>query len=163
MERRQDGFVVSDDPSRVDLDVVHSYLVRSYWSADIPRYIVERAVANSMCFGVYEEASGKQVGFARVITDRATFAWLADVFVLEKYRGRGLSKLLMSTIVDHPDLQLLRRWTLATKDAHGLYAQFGFTPLEDPTRFMVRRNPAVHRDGRYVLPQSEYKPPEAEV
>jgi GNAT superfamily N-acetyltransferase len=155
MERRQNGFVVSDDRSRVDLDVVHGYLVRSYWSAGIPRYIVERAVENSMCFGVYEEASGKQVGFARVVTDRATFAWLADVFVLEEYRGRGLSKLLMSTIMDHPDLQLLRRFALATKDAHGLYAQFGFTPIDHPDRFMVRRNPAVHRDGRYVLPEAE--------
>jgi GNAT superfamily N-acetyltransferase len=155
MERRQDGFFVSDDPSLVDLDVVHGYLVRSYWSAGIPRYIVERAVANSMCFGVYEEASGRQVGFARVVTDRATFAWLADVFVLEEYRGRGLSKLLMSTILDHPDLQALRRFALATKDAQGLYAQFGFTPLEDPSRFMVRRNPAVHRGGRYVLPADD--------
>ncbi|HET9496254.1 MAG TPA: GNAT family N-acetyltransferase [Chloroflexia bacterium] len=155
MERRQDGFVVSDDPALVDLDVVHGYLVRSYWSEGIPRYIVERAVANSMCFGVYEEGSGRQVGFARVVTDRATFAWLADVFVLEEYRGRGLSKLLMATIMDHPDLQTLRRFTLATKDAHGLYAQFGFTPLDNPDRFMVRRNSAVHRDGRYVLPDAE--------
>jgi N-acetylglutamate synthase-like GNAT family acetyltransferase len=153
MERRQDGFVVTDDRLRVDLDVVHGYLTRSYWSAGIPRYIVERAVENSMCFGVYEEGSGRQVGFARVVTDRATFAWLADVFVLEEYRGRGLSKLLMATIMDHPDLQTLRRFALATKDAQGLYAQFGFTPLEDPSRFMVRRNPAVHRDGRYVLPE----------
>jgi GNAT superfamily N-acetyltransferase len=92
------------------------------------------------------------VGFARVITDRATFAWLADVFVLEEYRGRGLSKLLMSTIMDHPYLQILRRFTLATRDAHSLYAQFGFTPLAHPESFMERRNPAVHRDGGYVVP-----------
>ena len=153
MERRQGGFVVSDDPSLVDFDVVHGYLVRSDWSANIPRDLLARAIEHSLCFGVYDEADGRQVGFARVVTDRATYAYLADVFVLEEYRGRGLSKLLMSTIMDHPDLQTLRRWTLATRDAHGLYAQFGFTPLAQPERYMEKRNPAIHRDGRYVQPE----------
>ena len=155
MERRQDGFLVSDDPSLVDLDVVHGYLSRSYWAANIPREMLARAIEHSLCFGVYEEASGRQVGFARVVTDRATYGYLADVFVLEEYRGRGLSKLLMSTIMDHPGLQTLRTFTLATRDAHGLYKQFGFTPLEHPDRFMVRRNPAVYRGGRYVQPEED--------
>jgi GNAT superfamily N-acetyltransferase len=162
MERRQGGFLVSDDPSLVDLDVVHGYLVRSYWATDIPRDMLARAVEHSLCFGIYEEASGRQVGFARVITDRATYAYLADVFVLEEYRGRGLSKLMVATIMDHPDVQTVRTFTLATRDAHGLYAQFGFTPLEHPDRFMVRRNPRVFRDGRYVSPQAEDLRPESE-
>jgi GNAT superfamily N-acetyltransferase len=163
MERKQGGFLVSDDPSLVDLDAVHGYIARSYWAADIPRDMMARAIEHSLCFGVYEEASGRQIGFARVVTDCATFAWLADVFVLEEYRGRGLSKLLMSTILDHPDLETLRRFLLATRDAHGLYAQFGFTPLDNPDRFMVKRNPAVHRDGRYIMSSSEDVQPGAEV
>ncbi len=163
MERKQGGFLVSDDPSLVDLDAVHGYIARSNWAADIPRDMMARAIEHSLCFGVYEEASGRQIGFARVVTDCATFAWLADVFVLEEYRGRGLSKLLMSTILDHPDLETLRRFLLATRDAHGLYAQFGFTPLDNPDRFMVKRNPAVHRDGRYRMSSSEDVQPGAEV
>ena len=149
-----DGFEADDSAERIDVDVVQGFLSTSYWAEGIPREVVERAVAGSLNLGVYD-ADGAMVAYARMVTDRATFAWLADVFVLEEYRGRGLSKLLMSTILDHPDLQALRRFALATKDAQGLYAQFGFTPLEDPSRFMVRRNPAVHRGGRYVLPADD--------
>jgi GNAT superfamily N-acetyltransferase len=136
---------VSTDPQDMQLDVIHDYLARSYWAAGIPRDTVERAVANSLCFGLFQGEA--QVGFARIITDRATFAYLADVFVLEEHRGQGLSKRLMTAITRHPDLQGLRRWMLATRDAHGLYAQFGFRPLKDPERFMELHAPDV-----YALP-----------
>ena len=128
---------IDTDKRRLDLDVIHGFLSASYWSPDVPRETVRRAIENSLCFGVYIGAA--QVGFARVITDLATFAYLADVFVLEAYRGRGLSKRLMDAIVSHPQLQGLRRWMLITRDAHGLYARYGFTPLAAPDRFMERR------------------------
>jgi GNAT superfamily N-acetyltransferase len=136
-------YEVSDDPKRLDLDVVHGYLTRSYWSPGIPREIVARAVANSLCFGVYA-SDDTQVGFARLITDRATYAYLADVFILEDHRGKGLSKKLMETIIAHPDVQGLRRWSLATRDAHSLYARFGFTPIAKPDRLMERHDPDVY-------------------
>ena len=122
----------------MDLDVVHGYLTRSYWSPGVSREVVQRAVENSMPFGVYHR-DGRQVGFARIITDKATYAYLADVFILEEHRGLGLSKFLMEVIVAHPDLQGLRRFALATKDAHGLYTQFGFAPLTQPERHMEKR------------------------
>jgi GNAT superfamily N-acetyltransferase len=115
--------------------VIHGYLVQSYWAKGIPRETLARAVEHSLCFGAYD-TSGAQVGFARVITDFATFAYLADVFVLESHRGQGIGKLLMECIKQHPELQGLRRWTLSTKDAHTLYAQFGFTALQWPERYM---------------------------
>lgn len=118
--------------------MVHGYLTRSYWSPGVSREVVRRAIENSMPFGVYHR-DGRQVGFARIITDKATYAYLADVFVLEEHRGLRLSKFLMEVIVAHPDLQGLRRFALATKDAHGLYAQFGFAPLTQPERHMERR------------------------
>jgi len=124
------------------MDVIHGFLTASYWSPGISRALVERAVRNSVCFGVYEE--GRQVGFARVITDQATFAYLADVFILEAHRGRGLAKALMSAIVADPRLQGLRRWVLATRDAHGLYERYGFTPLAKPQRFMELHQPDVY-------------------
>jgi len=136
-------YEISADPARLDLDVIHGYLTRSYWSPGIPRETVERAVANSLCFGIYT-TDGAQVGFARLITDKATYAYLADVFVLEEHRGKSLSKRLMETIIAHPQLQGLRRWTLATRDAHELYARYGFTPLANPSRFMERHNPVVY-------------------
>jgi len=136
-------YVISADPARMDLDVVHGVLSQSYWSPGIPREVVRRAIAGSVAFGVYATGGG-QVGFARVVTDRATFAYLADAFIVEAERGRGLGKWLMSVIVEHPDLQDLRRWLLATRDAHGLYAQFGFTPLRAPERFMERHDPDVY-------------------
>jgi GNAT superfamily N-acetyltransferase len=138
-------FTVSDDPARMDLDVVHGWLATAYWSEGIPREVVARAMAGSLCFGVFR--GREQVAFARVITDRATFAYLADVFVLEAWRGRGLSKRLMDGIVAHPDLQGLRRWVLVTRDAHGLYAKYGFTPLPNPERWMLRWDPDVYRRG----------------
>lgn len=138
-----DGFTISADRSKLDLDVIHGFLSTSYWSSGIPREVVERGVRNSLCFGVYDPA-GRQVGFARVISDFASFAYLADVFILEPHRGKGLSKRLMEHIVAHPDLQGLRRWMLATRDAQSLYARFGFTPLHAPERFMQRWDPDVY-------------------
>ena len=137
------GVVVDDDPARLDMDVIHGFLAKTYWSQGIPREVVERAVRNSLCFGLYE--GEHQVGFARVVTDRATFAYLADVFVLESHRGRGLSKLLVAEILGHPSLQGLRRWVLATRDAHSLYAQYGFKALAAPERFMELHDPDVYR------------------
>jgi GNAT superfamily N-acetyltransferase len=140
----QGPYEISTDPARLDLEAVHAYLTRSYWSAGIPREVVERAAANSLCFGLYHPAAG-QVGYARVVTDRASFAYLCDVYVLENHRGQGLSKWLMKTIVEHPDLQGLRRFMLATRDAHGLYAQHGFAPLASPDRVMEVLRPDVYR------------------
>ena len=143
MRWERDGFEVDTDPSRVDLDVVHGFLVTSYWARDIPRETVRRSLEHSLAFGLYER--NRQIGFARVATDRATVAYVGDVFVLEPWRGRGLSKWLMECVAAHPDLQGLRRWILLTRDAHGLYAQTGFTPLRAPERWMERWDPDVYR------------------
>ncbi|HEX7070070.1 MAG TPA: GNAT family N-acetyltransferase [Rhodothermales bacterium] len=140
-EQHREPYTISTDPQRLDFDVIHGYLVRSYWSPGVAREIVERAARNSLCFGIYH--GREQVGYARVVTDRTTFGYLADVFVLEEHRGLGLSKWLMECITAHTELQGFRRWLLATADAHGLYAQFGFTPLAEPHRFMERRMPAT--------------------
>lgn len=142
-------FVVLTDKRFLDLDVIHGFLSTCYWSPGITRSRVERGIANSMCFGVYEmsdvgdsaiPAPGRrhprQVGFARVITDKATFGYIADVFVLEEFRGRGLSRMLMKAIVEHPELRGLRRLCLMTRDAHGLYARFGFAAMPEPARYM---------------------------
>ena len=142
-EHRKGEFVISTDKERIDLGVVHGFLTESYWARGIPREVVARSIENSLCFGVYGD--GKQVGFARVISDYATYAYIADVFVLESYRGDGLGKWLMECIMRHPWLQGLRRWSLATMDAHGLYAKFGFTPLKTPERFMELHNPEVYK------------------
>jgi len=137
-----EGYVISSDPARLDLDVIHSFIAQSYWAKNIPRVLVERTIQNSLCWGVYHAAV--QVGFARVITDKATFAYLADVFILPEHRGKGLSKALVATILGHPDLQGLRRWMLVTVDAQGLYEQFGFKPVPQPERHME-----IHRPGMY--------------
>jgi GNAT superfamily N-acetyltransferase len=129
-----DEYEICADKQRLDINVIHDYLTRSYWSPGIPRTVVERAIDGSLCFGVYCRSG--QVGFARVVTDKATFAYLADVFILEQHQGKGLAKRLMGRILTDPDLQGLRRFLLATKDAHGLYQQFGFTALVAPARFM---------------------------
>jgi len=142
MERTSE-YDTSADKRRLDVATIHEYLTQSYWSPGVPRAIVERAIEGSLCFGVFRE--GKQVGFARVVTDKATFAYLADVFILEPHRGKGLSKRLMEFIFAHPDLQGLRRFMLATKDAHSLYRQFGFTDLSDPARFMERHRRHVYQ------------------
>jgi GNAT superfamily N-acetyltransferase len=133
-EWTRDGFTISTDPARIELDVVHGFLAASYWAAGIPREVVRRSIEHSLCFGLYHE--GRQIGFARVITDRATFAYLGDVFVLEAYRGRGLARWLLEVIQAHPDLQGLRRWVLLTRDAHALYRQAGWTSLAAPDRYM---------------------------
>jgi GNAT superfamily N-acetyltransferase len=134
-EWRKGEYTISTDPARVDVALTHAFLSeRSYWAQGRSRATVERALAHSLPFGVYRGAA--QVGFARVITDYATFAYLADVFVLETERGRGLGKWLIETIVAHPDLQGLRRWVLVTQDAHGLYQQSGFAALKSPERWM---------------------------
>lgn len=141
------GYVVSDDPARLDMDFLHGELNRTYWSPGVPRKIVERAAANSLVFGVYR-ADGAQVGFARLVTDKATFAYLADVIVAESERGRGLGKWLIECVVAHPEVQDLRRWMLATRDAHALYRKTGWKPLAAPERFMERHFPDVYRAGR---------------
>jgi GNAT superfamily N-acetyltransferase len=141
-EYRRDGFVISTQRERLDLDVIHGYLAESYWAKGIPREVVARSIQNSLCFGLFSE--NKQIGFARIISDYATYAYLADVFILETYRGRGLAKWLMECIVEHPKLQGLRRWTLATRDAQRLYTQFGFTPLAKPENFMELHDPDVY-------------------
>lgn len=140
------GYYVSSDVTQLDIDVIHGFLSQSYWAKDIPLATMQRALDNSLCFGVYAD-SGVQVGFARMITDRATFAYLSDVFIVPEHRGQGLSKLLMSEIVAHADLQGLRRMALATSDAHGLYQQFGFTPLNHPSSFMELWQPNVYQAG----------------
>ena len=142
-------WTISADPARIDVGMVHRFLADSYWAKGIPRRIVERSIAGSFAFGIYqgEGAGERQVGFARVITDAATFAYLADVFVLPEYRGRGLSKWLMDCILAHPELQDLRTWLLATGDAHGLYRQFGFKGVVELNRhesYMARPNPGIY-------------------
>jgi N-acetylglutamate synthase-like GNAT family acetyltransferase len=127
----------------MDFEAVHACLARSYWSPGVSRELVERAAANSMCFGIFHERDG-QVGYARVVSDKTTFAYLADVFVLESHRGKGLSKWLVQAIQADADLQGLRRFLLATRDAHGLYAQFGFTPIAAPERLMEIVRPIVY-------------------
>lgn len=143
IDAHQGDYTLSTDPARLDFSAVHAYLTRSYWSPGISRPLVERAAANSLCFGLYHAIAG-QVGYARVVTDRASFGYLADVYVLEQHRGHGLSKWMMRFIGEHPDLQYLRRFLLGTRDAHGLYAQFGFTPLANPSRMMEILRPDAH-------------------
>jgi GNAT superfamily N-acetyltransferase len=125
---------ISTERSRMDVDAIRAFLARSYWAEGIPRETVAAAIEHSLCFGAFDDA--RQIGFARVVTDYATFAYVADVYVLEEYRGRGISKMLMARMRAHAGLQGLRRWHLATRDAHGLYRQFGFTALADPARHM---------------------------
>src|SRR5437899_7842720 len=139
-------FVATTDAAWFDEDLIHRVLSASYWAEGIPREVVARSIRNSLCFGIFEGA--KQVGFARVISDYATFAYLADVFIIESHRGRGLAKFLMECIVKHPELQGLRRWTLATRDAHELYANYGFKPLAKPDRFMELHDPEVYKRPR---------------
>lgn len=133
-EWTRENFTVSTDPKKLDLDVIYTYLTNCYWAEGVPRHIVQRSIGGSLCFGVYDGLA--QVGFARVITDFATYAYLADVFVLESHRGQGLSKWLMECILAHPELQGLRRWSLVTRDAHGLYARYGFRVPPKPERTM---------------------------
>jgi GNAT superfamily N-acetyltransferase len=142
-EYHKGEFTVSTDRARIELEVVHGFLTECYWAKGISRDVVARSIENSLCFGVYAE--GKQVGFARVISDFATFAYIGDVFVLESFRGRGLGKWLMECIIKHPRLQGLRRWSLVTRDGHGLYSQFGFEPLKKPRNYMELHRPDVYQ------------------
>jgi len=142
-ETSRDGFTISTDPARLDLALIHRTLsTESYWAEGRSRDLSDRAFAGSLPFGLYA-ADGAQVGWARVVTDRATFAYLADVWVLAGHRGRGLSKFLVGAMLAHPELKQLRRWTLFTNDAQGLYAQFGFTAIAEPHKAMERRQPPV--------------------
>ena len=148
VEYRRDEFVVSTDPARLDLDVVYGFLTNCYWAKGIPRDVVVRSIEHSLCFGIYHEIDtvpSLQVGFARVITDFATIAYLGDVFVVDGYRERGLSKWMMECIMQHPQLQGLRRWILLTRDAHGLYSKFGFTPVKAPERYMELHRPDIYK------------------
>jgi GNAT superfamily N-acetyltransferase len=142
MEWRNGEFSVTCDPDKQDLEVIHGFLSQSYWAKGIPKETVRRSLESSLCFALLHR--GKQVGFARVISDFATVAYLGDVFVLREYRGQGLSKWLMECVSAHPNLQGLRRWILATSDAHGLYAKYGFTALSKPHLFMERHDPDVY-------------------
>jgi GNAT superfamily N-acetyltransferase len=137
-------FTISTDKSRLDIHYIHDYLSKqSYWAENVPLSVVKKSVEGSLCFGIYTWE--KQIGFARVITDSASFAYLADVFVDQECRGKGLGKWLMEVILSHPDLQGLRRFVLATRDAHGLYEQFGFSSLSFPERWMHIHNPDVYK------------------
>lgn len=145
-ELRHEGYLISDDPALLDVDAIHAYLTRSYWAEGIPREVVARSVANSLCLGIYTTSAPRvQVGLVRVITDFTTFAYLCDVYVLEAHRGRGLSKAAMRAYASHPRLQQLRRQHLVTQDAHGLYAQFGFHVVAQPERHMEKRDPNVYK------------------
>ena len=146
-EHRRGEFLVSTDPRRLDLGVVHQFLTNCYWAKGIPREVVERSIQHALCFGIYD-GSGAQVGFARVVSDFSTVAYLGDVFVLESHRGRGLGKWMMECILAHPALAGLRRWILVTRDAHGLYKQFGFTALQSAERYMELHRPDVYEMGK---------------
>jgi GNAT superfamily N-acetyltransferase len=138
-ELHRGEFTISTEKARLQLDAIVAFLSQAYWSQGRTREVIERSIEHSLCFGLY--AGDRQVGFARVVTDHATFAYLCDVFIDETYRGHGLGKWLMAAVMNHPDLQGLRRWTLATRDAHGLYKQFGWTELKNPGRWMELYNP----------------------
>lgn len=145
MQWTQAEFTITDQWDRLDVDAVHRFLHDSYWAKGISKSIVEKALRNSVCFGLFDGAA--QIGFARAVTDRATFAYLADVFVLPSHRGRGLAKWLVSCVLAHPELQGFRRWMLATVDAHGLYRKLGFTPLTNTDRYMEIHDPNVYLRG----------------
>ena len=142
MDWTRSAYTISTDTSRLQRETIHAFLANSYWAKGIPREVLDRAIANSLSFGLYE--GNRQVGFARVITDKATYAYLADVFVLDSHRGKGLGKWLVEVILGHPELSGLRRWGLVTRDAHGLYAQHGFQQLAHPERHMEISDPDVY-------------------
>ena len=148
-EWRRGDYWISTDPARLDLAMVHGFLTRSYWAAGIPLETVRRAIQHSLAFGLYH--GNEQIGFARIISDRATFAYLCDVFVLETWRGQGLGTWLMAVVAAYPALQGLRRWSLVTRDAHGLYRPVGFTPLARPETFMERHDATVYQRGQEGL------------
>jgi GNAT superfamily N-acetyltransferase len=140
------GFTISTNPSKLDVEAIHGYLSRAYWSEGIPRHIVQKSLSNSLCFGLFDGRN--QIGLARVVTDSATYAYLCDVYVLEEYRGKGLGIWLMECVMSHPDLKGLRRFSLATRDAHGLYRKFGFAELEKPQSQMEIKKPNIYADSK---------------
>ncbi len=140
------GYSISCDPALLNLDTVHGFIANSYWAKGIPKTIVEKSIRHSIAWGIYFGA--EQVGFARVISDKATFAYLCDVFIASEHRGKGLSKALVAAIKAHPDLQGLRRWMLVTVDAHGLYEQFDFKPVQNPERHMEIHQPGLYLEGQ---------------
>ena len=144
LETRQDDYLISTDPARLDPAAVHAFLTNVYWCQGISRSLVEKALSNSLCFGLYHR-DREQVGLSRVVTDYATYAYLCDVYVLETHRGKGLGHWMVECIMTHPDLQNLRRFTLATRDAHGIYAAFGFATPKAPERQMERHDPDVYK------------------
>lgn len=149
IDRPRDGFTVSTDPARLDVDAIHAFLTTAYWCEGIPRETVAKSLARSLCFGLYQEdgEGPRQIGLARVITDGATFAYLCDVYVLPEFRGRGLGHWLMEHVMAHPDLQGLRRFSLVTRDAHELYRSFGFTEVQSPGRHMEIVRPGLYKQG----------------
>ncbi|MBS1598208.1 MAG: GNAT family N-acetyltransferase [Bacteroidetes bacterium] len=140
---QKDNFFISTDESALDIQYIHGFISQSYWAAGIPLETLQRSIKGSLCFGLYDDE--KQIGFARVVSDKATFGYLADVFVDEKYRGKGLGAWMMSVIMSHPDLQGFRNWMLGTRDAHELYKKFGFTQLDQPERIMRKNDPDVYK------------------
>ena len=146
MEWRKGEFTVTDRREALDVDTVHRFLRESYWAKGVPRPIIEKAIDHSLCLGLYHES--KQIGFARAVSDRATFAYLADVFVISAHRGRGLGEWLVSCVLAHPELQGLRRWLLATRDAHALYEKNGFVALRKPEWFMEINDPDLYQRGK---------------
>jgi GNAT superfamily N-acetyltransferase len=158
-EWRRGEFTLTTDPARIDVDAVHAFLARSYWADGIPRDVVARSIEHSLCFALLH--GGGLVGFARVITDRATFGYLGDVYVLDAYRGRGLATWMMEVVHAHPDLQGFRRWVLLTRDAHGLYRKAGYAPLAAPDRYMERRRPNAYATKTPGAGSSPGDPPPA--
>lgn len=146
-EKHREPHLISTDPSLIDMEVAHGFLTQTYWAKGISRERLERSMSNSLMFGVYLGEERTHIGGARVITDRATFAYLGDVFIVEEHQGQGLSKWLCESMFEHPDLQGLRRWILATGDAHTLYEKYGFTALAEPGRYMEKMNHDAYRNG----------------
>ena len=149
VEYHEGEFFISSDPARLNLAFTHNWLANeAHWSQSLPYKVFKRMVDHSLCFGVYHQ-SGKQVGFGRVVTDYTTFAWLTDVFIIDEYRGKGLSAFLMNCILDHPELKILRRWLLGTDHAHGLYRKFGFGDLDHTENFLTRHRSQMYTSGEF--------------
>ncbi len=149
-EQTHGDYLVSSDPEKLDLSFIHEWLAHeSYWCKDIPLKILERAIKNSFCVGVYHR-SGEQVGFGRVITDYTTFAWVTDVFIVETHRGKGLSVFLMECILQHPEMRVVRRWLLGTDLAHGLYRKLGFSDLDHPENFLTLHHSQMYSSGEFA-------------
>lgn len=149
LEQRTGDYFVSSDPEKLDLPFIHNWLANeSYWEQGIPFELIQRKVENSFCFGLYHDETG-QVGFSRVVTDFAVFAYIADVFIIKEHRGKGLSKFMLKTILEHPELRIIRHWMLCTKDAQGLYRKVGFKDLQDPGKYLAIKHSNMYQSGLY--------------